>query len=226
MVNESFKFTNSSSGDIKAYLWKFGSGEGTSTAKNPIYKFKKLGNKNVSLTVTGRGGSDTYTKSLTVYAMPPDCHNYNSHYNMNEGTILSLRDQGVLEYGRLVILNDYGSEVKIEIYHPDDWLKEASYPWENQFWSVAYNLPNGNTLITSDGYFNIGGDWGIRVTFGNGVKSCIRTVHYYSKSFIYNNVKYLKVYASDIYENNYSWNKSGNSEKPGDKIKSSLSSEN
>jgi hypothetical protein len=81
-------------------------------------------------------------------------------------------------------------------------------------------------LTYNGNFLNIGGDWGIRVTFGNGVKSCIRTIHFYSKSFIHNNAKYLKVYASDIYENSYSWNKSGVCEIPGEKLKSSLSSEN
>lgn len=152
--------------------------------------------------------------------MPPDCHNYSSHNNMNSGVILNLRNQGELEYGRLLIYNNYGANVKVEIYHPDSWLDEYYHPWGNRYWSVSYNMPNGNTLVSSGEYFNVGGDWGIRVTFGNGVKSCIRTIHYYSESTVYNGISYLKVHLKDIYEGSYSWGKNKDIEKLGDNLKS------
>jgi hypothetical protein len=219
VVNEYFKFTNNSSGNITSYQWDFGSGEGSSNQTSPSYKFQTVGEKTVTLNATGPGGSDSYSKTVTVCAMPPDCHNYSTVHNYDRYVILNLQNQGCLDYGRLVIINNYGADVKIEIYHPTDWKNEIYLPWGNYSWTVSPNYPNGSTLITGEGYFSIGGDWGIRVTFGNGVKSCIRTIHFYSKSFNYGGYNYLKVYASDIYENSLSWDKSLSIEEPGNTIK-------
>ncbi|MEZ5591646.1 MAG: PKD domain-containing protein [Gammaproteobacteria bacterium] len=51
-------FANTSSGDIASRNWNFGDGS-TSTANNPSHTYNTAGTYNVSLTVTGPGGSDS-----------------------------------------------------------------------------------------------------------------------------------------------------------------------
>jgi PKD repeat protein len=54
-------FTSASSGEITGYLWDFGDGS-TSSAPNPTHSYDRIGWFDVTLTVTGPGGSDTITK--------------------------------------------------------------------------------------------------------------------------------------------------------------------
>lgn len=52
------KFSNSSTGDITSRLWDFGDGQ-TSTVKRPVHVYTNPGFYNVSLTVSGPGGTST-----------------------------------------------------------------------------------------------------------------------------------------------------------------------
>jgi len=54
-------FINRSTGDITGYEWDFGDGE-TSSEIAPTHLYRQLGTFEVSLTVTGPGGSDTLSK--------------------------------------------------------------------------------------------------------------------------------------------------------------------
>ena len=49
------------------YAWEFGDGE-TSTEQNPTHEYLQSGTFNVTLTVTGGGGSETATTSVTIAA--------------------------------------------------------------------------------------------------------------------------------------------------------------
>jgi PKD repeat protein len=60
-------FTDQSTGEITGWLWDFGDGT-TSTDTNPSHLFNLAGYYNVSLTVTGPGGSSTETKTNYVTA--------------------------------------------------------------------------------------------------------------------------------------------------------------
>ena len=64
-------FSDSSSGTIASWSWKFGDG-GTSTAQNPSYSYTKAGTYAVTLDVTGPGGSHQVTKTgyITVATAP------------------------------------------------------------------------------------------------------------------------------------------------------------
>lgn len=53
-------FTDQSTGDVTSWSWNFGDG-GTSTARNPSHTYGSAGDFNVSLTVTGPGGSNKKT---------------------------------------------------------------------------------------------------------------------------------------------------------------------
>ncbi len=62
-------FTSSSTGSITSYAWTFGDG-GTSSSQNPSHTYNSAGTYTSRLTVTGPGGSDSKTKTITVSANP------------------------------------------------------------------------------------------------------------------------------------------------------------
>jgi PKD repeat protein len=64
-------FTDGSAGKITKWHWNFGDGQ-TSTTRNPSHTYSTAGAYTVSLTVTGTGGTNTYTQPdlITVYAAP------------------------------------------------------------------------------------------------------------------------------------------------------------
>jgi PKD repeat protein len=59
-------FTDNSSPGGTAYLWEFGSGQGTSTQQNPTHAYSAAGTYNVTLTVTYPTGPVAVTKSITL----------------------------------------------------------------------------------------------------------------------------------------------------------------
>lgn len=65
-------FTDRSTGNITSHEWNFGDGTG-SYETNPTHVFETTGIYDVSLTVTGPGGSDEHTQSnlITVIEPPP-----------------------------------------------------------------------------------------------------------------------------------------------------------
>ncbi|MBZ0298528.1 MAG: right-handed parallel beta-helix repeat-containing protein, partial [Anaerolineae bacterium] len=60
-------FSDTSTGVIDTYFWDFDDGS-TSTQQNPSYSFTQPGLYFVTLTVTGPGGSDSFTRLITVTA--------------------------------------------------------------------------------------------------------------------------------------------------------------
>ncbi len=62
-------FTDLSTGSIDTWSWTFGDG-GTSSAQNPTYEYTSAGTYNVTLTVTGPGGSDGETKNGYITVNP------------------------------------------------------------------------------------------------------------------------------------------------------------
>lgn len=60
-------FTDGSTGDIDSWLWDFGDYM-ESAQSNPSHTYESVGTYRVSLTVTGPGGSHTYTDDITVTA--------------------------------------------------------------------------------------------------------------------------------------------------------------
>ena len=63
----SVNFSSASTGTITSYAWIFGDGT-TSSLQNPTHSYAAAGIYNVSLTVSGSGGSNTMTKSGFVTA--------------------------------------------------------------------------------------------------------------------------------------------------------------
>lgn len=63
-------FTSDASGKITGYHWDFGDAS-TGSAANPTHRYADLGSFDVTLTVTGPGGSDTITKTKEVQVVGP-----------------------------------------------------------------------------------------------------------------------------------------------------------
>ncbi|MDH3890241.1 MAG: PKD domain-containing protein [candidate division Zixibacteria bacterium] len=62
-------FTDQSTGSITDWSWTFGDG-GSSTSQNPSYEYTSAGTYDVTLTVTGPGGSDGETKNGYITVNP------------------------------------------------------------------------------------------------------------------------------------------------------------
>jgi PKD repeat protein len=62
-------FTDQSTGNISSWSWTFGDG-GTSISQNPTHAYITAGTYDVSLTVTGAGGSNTFTRTAYVTGTP------------------------------------------------------------------------------------------------------------------------------------------------------------
>ena len=60
------QFTDTSQNQVTSWAWNFGDGIGTSTSQNPSYSYPKGGIYDVTLTVTGPGGSNTTTKTALI----------------------------------------------------------------------------------------------------------------------------------------------------------------
>ncbi len=65
------QFTDQSTGSITSWSWDFGDGT-TSTVQNPQHTYTAIGTYTVSLTVSGPGGSDTYTRTNIDVTAPPN----------------------------------------------------------------------------------------------------------------------------------------------------------
>jgi outer membrane biosynthesis protein TonB len=64
LVLQSVQFTNTSTGDT-GWVWDFGDA-GSSSAQNPTHAYAAPGDYVVKLSVTGAGGSDSVTHTITV----------------------------------------------------------------------------------------------------------------------------------------------------------------
>ncbi len=63
-------FTDLSTGDFNAWSWDFGDG-GTNTEQNPAYQYTVAGLYDVTLTITGPGGTDALTKHSYIQVLDP-----------------------------------------------------------------------------------------------------------------------------------------------------------
>jgi PKD repeat protein len=86
-------FTDTSTGAITAWSWKFGDG-GTSTQRNVTYTYNTPGTYNVTLTVSGGGFSNTVTKQgyITVSQPPAPSSGLVAAYSFNEGHGTTVND--------------------------------------------------------------------------------------------------------------------------------------
>jgi len=67
VVGMPVSFTNQSSGTSPLeYVWDFGDGIGTSTETHPVYVYASDGVFTVTLTATNAGGSDSFSRAVTV----------------------------------------------------------------------------------------------------------------------------------------------------------------
>jgi len=67
------QFADQSVGDVTNWLWSFGDGQ-TSAQRNPSHIYKAAGDFSVSLTATGRGGSDVKTRANYIHVTLPKAY--------------------------------------------------------------------------------------------------------------------------------------------------------
>ena len=68
-------FTSHAAGNITAYQWHFGDG-GSSLEINPAYTYRTPGAYTVTFTVTGPGGSSSFSRGVTVESVSPPVANF------------------------------------------------------------------------------------------------------------------------------------------------------
>jgi len=77
-------FTDNSTGSITGYSWDFGDGSALDNTANPSHVYDvSSGTYTVALTVTGPGGSDTFTQDITA-----DPTMYTDDFNRADNTVL------------------------------------------------------------------------------------------------------------------------------------------
>lgn len=168
-------FTNTTTGTATAWQWDFGINEKGSNSQNPSYVFNYAGAKTVKLTASGPLGNSTSTKTVTVHAMPPGCKNYTAGSTQSASAIQSIRNGGQQKNGQVIFNNDYNNvTAKVEFFSADNWLNGIYYP-SHSYWEIAAGKTN-SLVFNNNSPLVIGNDWGVRVTFSNGVVSCVRTV--------------------------------------------------
>ncbi|MDX2134744.1 MAG: PKD domain-containing protein [Saprospiraceae bacterium] len=167
-------FISTATGTINSWYWNFGSNEGASSSKDPVYVFKTAGNKTVSHTASGPLGYSNISKTVTVHAMDPACNNYSSGTTHSASAIQTLRSSNQVKFGKLRIQNNYSDQIYVEMYYPDYWLGGDYKPVYNVYWTIGAGVTT--TLAYQNTPMSIGTDWGVRVRFTNGVISCVRTV--------------------------------------------------
>jgi hypothetical protein len=191
------KFENTSEGEISSYQWTFENGLSSSSQENPVYTFQYEGTREVKLTVTGPGGSDTYAPLLVVFPEDPSCNNYGSGTTHNTTKIQNLRDNNLVKQGKIYIYNDYSTDLEFLLYSPGNWMQG----YYGEYYKYP-NIPTGIQGLLKDANANpitISNEWGIRIRSSNGVISCIRNVGAVADSFT-NGTYHIR--ASDIYEGN------------------------
>lgn len=188
----SARFESTSTGDIDSFEWEFEGGLGYSSSPNPSYTFDFEGAREVSLTVSGPGGTDRKSVHVVVYPFDPNCQNVGSSSTHLTSRINNLRNNGLVKNGYIKIKNNYNVTLDLLLYSPFDWLN-GKYTNKHR-----YTLPSG-----AEGRLQVGGstflysnEWGIRIQGTNGVISCIRTV---GAVGLYNGTQY-EIKASDILE--------------------------
>ena len=175
------EFYNRSTGTIDESYWDFGQKEAKYNlpgSENPYYVFDFEGRKEITLTVTGPEGSDLSSTFVDVHAMNPSCNKYynsngNSSSCYSSGAIQLVRENNMLDIGRIKIFNPYNDKVSVHLYHPDSWLNgkyQNFASWDINSLNNVFLAYDGSTLF-------MGNDWGIRVEFPNGVESCVWSIH-------------------------------------------------
>lgn len=165
----SVAFQNNSTGEIDTYFWEFEEGLRSSNSENPEHTFEFEGLRNVKLTVTGPGGTDTKTCAIRVLAFP-FCDGFLENSTYTSETINFLRDNGLVKkLPSVKVKNTFGNEVTVKTFSPDNWL-EGNYDRVRG----SRDIKPGDTEVIKSSL--ITNEWGIQLTAANGSISCVRVI--------------------------------------------------
>jgi len=165
----SVAFENTSTGEIDAYLWEFEDGLSSSNSENAVHTFGYEGFRNVKLTVSGPGGTDTKTCAIRVIAFPL-CNGFLETSTYSAEAINFFRDNNLVRnLPKIKVKNTYGNAVTVKIFAPDSWL-DGDYDKTRGSRDIR---PGKTENINSS---NITNEWGIQLTAVNGSISCVRII--------------------------------------------------
>jgi len=102
-IAESVIFTDESTGNINTYSWDFGSGATPANAVGSgphVVTYSTIGQKNITLSVTGSYGTDALTKNDYIYVMASKANFYASKTNgilVNETITFTDQSSGIID---------------------------------------------------------------------------------------------------------------------------------
>ncbi len=143
-------FTDASVGNIISYLWDFGDGL-TSTVSNPVHIYMATGIYTVSLTVSGPGGSDTFTRPayITVADLPPTADFFGTPLSGTVPFTVTFTDTST---GAITsYLWDFGDGITSTVQNPAHFYTSAG------LYSVSLTVsgPVGSDTLTRTNYITV-----------------------------------------------------------------------
>jgi hypothetical protein len=76
LLGETTQFTNTSTGSALEFLWDFGDGSGVVTEAHPSHSYLAAGIYTVTLSASNSAGSDSFTSSVEIEAIPLPAYDY------------------------------------------------------------------------------------------------------------------------------------------------------
>jgi PKD repeat protein len=127
------------------YRWDFGDG-GTSTAKNPTYTYFDPGTYKIELTVTGPGGTTSYSQVVSSYPSP-------QAYFEVAPLFVYVNDEQVRGFNKSQFADSYlwewgdGDTSKLkDPYHK--YMTSGTF--DISLWAYSHNVIDGKTIVCSD----------------------------------------------------------------------------
>lgn len=145
------QFTDQSSGVITAWLWDFGDGAPGSALQSPTHTYATAGVYNVSLTVSGPGGSDIEAKTgfITVTPPPPPVANFSAMPTSGPAPLeVQFTDQSGGAYD--TCLWDFGDGTTSTLENPTHIYAAGVYTV-----TLTVNGPGGSDTETKPNYITV-----------------------------------------------------------------------
>ncbi|MCF7912070.1 MAG: right-handed parallel beta-helix repeat-containing protein [Candidatus Cloacimonetes bacterium] len=156
-------FQSESSGDIDVFLWDFGD-DSTSTEENPVHEYIETGEYDVTLTLTGPGGTDSCEEENYIMVMPEIevsgnlqgdwssdfCYCITGNSSIVQNTTLSIEAGTLIRFMGLYTLTVSGSLLAVGT--ETDSIRFTSgnrHPFEGDWASISFITSQAENSIIS-----------------------------------------------------------------------------